>query len=294
MCGGGHLSFGEVLRNRPSLWIYAALTAGVLLISDAKAPALLPFTLPSDPTSFAEVDRLIGEIERLAANPNALWGWAGSVTAFLIILWLITALNQAALIIATSQTVKHQATSLWQGWRAAAGRLTALIVTDTLVYLPLFLLILAIVGGLMGVLLSFIYLSPTGQPSAELNSGVVVSVLCLIPLFLSLPLVFLLTALVRAIAIRFVLVDQLPGRPAVSAVRPFIRQHLGSIGAVTVGSLAIFAFASLALQAVDQLSGLPETPLQLFFSFVLLTGRVGLISLLWTTTIITLQSTSPS
>lgn len=298
MEGANRPIFSALITKRPLLWLYAALAAATLLLAEAAAPALLPFAVPADPTDVAAVEKLIDDIVQMGGNPATLWGWAGRIAFFLVAFWILATVNQAALIVATGEATHKRYLSLLDGWRAAGKRLGGVLVADTLVYLPLFILILLGVGALMGILLSFIYLSPSGQPSADLNGGVVAAVLCLIPIVLLTPVLLLVTAWVRPMAIRFVLISGMDGRAAVRHLRPFIRRHFSTLLLTGLAALIMAAVISLTQQGFDQvltrLPGSTTTIISSLIDFILTTGRVGLISILWTVTVIDLQSAEKS
>ncbi|MDJ0752605.1 MAG: hypothetical protein QNJ45_03740 [Ardenticatenaceae bacterium] len=279
----------DILKRQPAVWGFAFLSAIVLEFSQTAAP--LPFNLPADPTSFAEINQLIGEIEALGGNPAALARWGFSIFALLVGVWVVTALNQAGLIHAAAEMVQKKKTSLIGGWRFGFKKLIPLVVIDTIVLFPIFLLTLLIIIDLVAILLSLVF--DSGGMAGRVNWGTVTAGLCLIPLLVIYPFAGAATALYRAIAIRLALVGGHPARSAIKAVRPLLRQQWRSLLVTGMVTLVLLAAFSTAGGLFDSLAGaLSASWLQVIFQTIFAAVRIALLSILWTVTVIDLQSPS--
>ncbi|MCB8944831.1 MAG: hypothetical protein H6658_13870 [Ardenticatenaceae bacterium] len=198
----------HITWQHKSLWFFGFL-AGINALSSSllrltfgpnlfRAASLDPEQLLNNP------DLLYGEIDQLL-RLVAPWLVGGTIllVALSLAAWLIILLAHGAII---GTAVHHQTThpltfrhALRQGWHLL-GRFIAI---DTLVYFPLFLILLFILLIFGGTLISTI-LSAT-QPNAttaSFTTPLLLGCLCLLPLFcLTLP-VGILTAAYRALAFR--------------------------------------------------------------------------------------------
>lgn len=281
------LTTADILKRQPAVWGFAFLSAIVLEFSQTATP--LPFNLPADPTSFAEINQLISEIVALGGNPAALARWGFSIAALLVGVWVVTALNQAGLIHAAVKGLNHKKSSLIDGWRFGIKKLGPLLVIDTIVFFPIFLLTLLIIIDLMAILLSLVF--DSGGTAGPVNWGTITAGLCLIPLLVIYPFLGAATALYRAVAIRLALVGEHPSRSAIKAVRPLLRQQWRSLLMTGVVTLLLLAAFSTAGRLFDSLAyTLSASWLELIFQTIFETGRIALLSILWTVAVIDLQS----
>jgi hypothetical protein len=159
--------------------------------------------------------------------------WA---TIFLLIffvvglaLWLLSAIAEAGLIWAAAQMEHGPGPTLGEVWRHGVGFLGRLIIVDTLIFLPLFLVVMVALllgsGGLIGLVLAA---DSGAAPSALVtyfSLGALV-VVCLMSLAIP---VLILTLLFRQLAFRGVVLSHLRPMPGIRQAGFLLRQHLLSI-----------------------------------------------------------------
>jgi hypothetical protein len=220
----------------------------------------------------------------------------GTVAIFVVftIVWMVSTIGEAALIRAVADYEDGRSHSLREMLSAGTGLLPRFIAIDTVIFLPLFLIFLVqllIVGG--GLIASTLYLLQPGAVLDNLKPVAVIGGLTVIFLMLLAVPVAIITFLIRLIAFRSAVLDDLPTRPSIRRARQIIRRKIGEIivvfvllyavnygiGIITSFLIAPFSIGGFIFFASPIMQG--QLPLEARLNtFSLLIALVSLINLI--------------
>ncbi len=230
----------------------AAWAAGLL---GAGGNILLAFWLrqAARPALWREPLRLWWESQIVPVGPLLLWG--GGAVLLSLLAWLLALRGEAALVAVGLGRA--------QPWREGRRWLVSFVAVDTLVFLPLLLLSLAVLALLillLGASLAAGLRSP--DPRTALLAGWAITLLCVSPLaLLSLPLA-MATLLLRALAFRAVAAEGLAARAALRRAWSLLRRVPGAaaLSALLLWGLAYAAGTALttAFVLLHLASAVPE------------------------------------
>lgn len=205
------LTWRQLRRER------AARTAGLL---GAGGNILLGLWLrqAARPALWRDPLRLWWEARVFPVGPLLLWGGGAVVLALLAWLFAIRAEGALAAV----------GLDMAQPWHAGRQWLVSFVAIDTLVFLPLFLLALTVLGLLIVLLgASLVAGLRSADPRATLLEGWGITALCVAPFaLLTLPLA-MATLLLRVLAFRAVAAEGLGARPALRHAWSLIRRAPG-------------------------------------------------------------------
>ena len=202
-------------------------------------------------------DSLIDPIANLFFNPALLFGGMIGLFFVFILIWIISTIGEVSLIKGVSDFDSGLSSSLGEMLSAGVKLLVRIIAIDTVIFFPLFLILLfqllAIGGGMIG---GFAFLAqPGNNPDELLPIAAVVGLILLFLTILAIP-VTILTILFRLLAFRSAILEDLPTRPSIRRAWALIRAKPGEI-----------IIIALLLYAVSYAVGMITSMLVLPFSF---------------------------
>jgi hypothetical protein len=297
------MDYTNVFKNSGRLiWRHKLLWVLGLLLMSGSLPGLVAGhlylrTVLSFPTSFlnaTDPEEFLMPILDIVLNPVILLG--GTVVLFVvfILVWMVSTIGEAALIRAVADYEAGQSHSLREMVSAGTGLLARIIAIDTVIFFPLFLILLIqllTIGG--GMIAGTLFLVKPGADAGDLVPvGVIVGLVLLFLTFLSIP-VTILSLLFRLVAFRSAVLEDLPTRPSIRRAWELIRAKIGQI-------IVIFLLLYAVSYALSMVTSLLITPVaiggSLFFiaplmegqlptqsnidAFILLTAVISLISII--------------
>lgn len=240
------MNYSALLKNSGRLiWRHKLLMVfGLLLVSSAipgiiTSHAYSRFWLSTFPTftAGADPDQVFQPIADFFINPDLTLVFGGTIGIFFgfILIWLLTTLGEISLIRGVADFDDGQPRSLGQLLATGTRLLIRIIAIDTVIFLPLFLILLiqllTIGGGLIG---GTQFLTRPGSTLDDLVP--IVLIVGLILLFLSILAVpvLILTMMLRLLAFRSAILEDLPTRPSIRRAWGLVRAHLGQIVIIAV------------------------------------------------------------
>jgi hypothetical protein len=177
----------------------------------------------------------------------------GAIVAVVILfvaglaVWLVSTVAEGGLIWAAAQLEHGRSLSLSEVWRQGVGFLARFIIVDTLVFLPLFLLVVTAMllasGGLIGLVLA----AESGSaPRTLLTSFGVGSLVVFCLILLAVP-VLVLTLLFRQLSFRGVVLHNLRPMPSIRHAGFVLRRHWLSVGVVLLFVWALNGLINMAI-----------------------------------------------
>lgn len=215
----------QQLRRERTVW-----TAGLL---GAAGNLLLGFWLrqAARPSLWREPLRLWWESQVIPVAPLLLWG--GGAVLLALLAWLLALRAEGALIAVVLGSQEP--------WRQGRRWLVRFVAIDTIVFLPLLLLGLAVLFILsLFLVASVIVALRSAEPRAMLLGGWGVTTLCVTPLAVLLLPLGLLTLLLRLLAFRAVAAEGLGARSALRRAWFVVR---GAPGATALSMLLLWGLA---------------------------------------------------
>ena len=166
----------HLAKNNPTLIILAfiSVSAGDLItISIELLVSATDFTSWSPEQLFTAIANLGGDIGRLLA-------YAAVITAIFAVVWVITAVSSAGLIVGTQKRLEDQPFTVQDGVHHGRRLLWPFIAVDTIIFFPIFVVILLILLIVAGGLATAV---TNAQSTSEndLITTVLISFLCAIP-----------------------------------------------------------------------------------------------------------------
>jgi hypothetical protein len=199
-------------------------------------------------------DEFFGPIADSLFDPALLIvGTVGLFFLFLLI-WMISTVGEAALIRGVADFDEGQTPSLGNLLSAGVRLLGRIIAIDTVIFLPIFLIVLLqmvlLGGGMIGGIL--LLTRPGSDPADLLPLGVIVGLALLILTVLLFPIT-IVTLLLRLIAFRSAVLEDLPTRPSIRRAWTIIRGRAAEI-------IVIFLLLYAAGYAVGMVISIPIIP----------------------------------
>lgn len=223
---------GRLIWQHKLLWVL-----GLLLVSGSLPGLVGGHFYLRGITSFslqtmnaADPEAFFLTLADVVQSPAVLIG--GTLILFLVftIIWVISTIGEAALIRAVADYEEGRSRSLGEMISAGTGLLARFIAIDTVVFFPLFLILLIqlllIGGGVIGAVL--LLLQPGANPADLIPIGLGIGLIVIFLAVLSIP-VMILTLLFRLVAFRSAVLEDLPTRPSIRRAWELIRAKVGEI-----------------------------------------------------------------
>jgi len=193
------------------------------------------------PELWREPLRLWWERQQIPVAQLLFWG-GGALLLFLLA-WLLALVGEGTLIAI--------AAGMERPWRQARRWLLRLVVIDTLVFLPLLVVLMTALVVLVALLTgSTLAALESADPRAALLGGWSLALLCVTPLMLLLIPLALLTLVVRLLAFRAATLEERGPRPALRRAWALVRGASGSAALAALLLWGIAYTAGAALSAV--------------------------------------------
>ncbi len=281
----------HLLRTTPSLWLLALIS----MFSMETINITADWWLSDIPINITyPIENIVNTVLSWGADPLALTGWALAITAVLMVIWCISALCSGGIIVGTQARHEGKSFPLGRGFKCGADLIWPILVLDTFLFFPLFIIILLIIGILAGGLALSAMQVGASQMSNNVASTLIGALFCTIPFFLLLIPVGFLTTIYRYITLRDVALNRPPIRQSIRAVWPLFKQRFGDIIVLLVLSIligaipsSIISFAESILQTISSIGRI----------FIVASIRLGIntvthliISVLWTLAVLTWQT----
>jgi hypothetical protein len=234
------LSAARIVWRQRFLWVLGLLaTAGGLLLN-----GLFRVLAPLRPAGGVELDSFaLQETLEVLTSPATLIG--GVLTSFVLLLvfWLLSAIAEGSLIVAVKRIEEERPSSLSGALRGGVGLIGRFIGIDTLLFLPLFVLTLALmlvgVGAMAGLVVAAT--RPAAQ-AADLLLVAGISSAVSIPIVLLMVLTALVVLLMRTLAFRAAALEELKAGASIWRAWHLLRRMALS---VTLMALVLWALRSV-------------------------------------------------
>ena len=252
----------NVLRRSGDLWAlgFAALSLSLMsnLITRLGGRWVTSQALTAGPDIATQVEQWLVQLGRpgpIVLGVVGLMGW------FLLI-WLVMTVGEAGMIHAAATTHKGHPATLLESVRAGWRLLIPFVAIDTVVFLPLFVLILVMMLiGAAALIISIIWGAQSGQVSAFVLPVVLGGAIVLLLSFLLIPTT-LVTMLFRTLAFRAAALLHLGVRESIHHTWQLIRQKTGPViilAALIYGLSYLVGIASaVVLMPLSFLEGTPS------------------------------------
>lgn len=219
------------LRHNPWLWVLGLIYAlPGFFLSHALTPAtsLNPDTLNTWFSQLAEPDPALLETQLIpifeaVSDVGQVTRFVVGLTAVLLLVWIITTLAEAGLILIVSRAQTNQpplgVRALFTDMRHLLWRLIAI---DTILFFPLFAVLLTAELMVLAVLASILF---GGTFDLQAVAGqLALGMLCFLSLLCLAAPVGLVTVLFRLVAFRVAAVENLPTRPSIRRAWQLLKQ----------------------------------------------------------------------
>ena len=240
---------GNLIRHNPFLWLFGLLgVAATSLVNLGMRLWLRPEL----------VSWLADPAAPLFSGPAGLIGFLIIVLAIALLIWLLNMVAEGGLIFAVSELDAGRTLTGRDIRQAIRRTLVPFVAADTLLFLPLFLLILLIVIGGTALFVAFVLGIERGnldlQQGLTLLGGGLLA--CLLPLLcLAIPLL-LATLLLRLFVFRAIAIDQAGVRESIRQAGQFVRHRPGPI-------ILVFLLLWIIRLVINTITGLLTGPLEL-------------------------------
>lgn len=239
----------NLMRQNRSLWGLGLLaTAGASLSNLVWGVLYRLYWRPNPAEPLAMLEQLVDLFER----PAALVGVVVVFFVGLLLFWLVSTVAEGGLIEAAGRLSQGQAVRAGEALSAGVGQLGRLVALDTVLFLPLFLVLLVVMVGGTAVFAGAVLAIVGGTPMEDVVGPAVVGVLCLSALsFVTLP-VTLVTLVFRQLAFRATVLDGLRARAAIGYTVGLLKRCWGHVLVVMMITWVLqyllgFAFGLLLL-----------------------------------------------
>ncbi|MCL4871776.1 MAG: hypothetical protein KJ063_22690 [Anaerolineae bacterium] len=222
----------HILRRTPLLWVLGFFAMSLNMVGH------LVMRLGSRWASQsilqqADLEQALERLLRQVAQPGVLIAGVVGLTCWLLLVWVVLTVGEGGLIGTTAQTQRGQPTSLGSALRQGADWLPSFIAIDTIVFFPLFVLLLAImIIGAAALFLAIILGAQRGDLASVflplIIGGVISTGLGLFTIPLSLA-----TIAFRHLAFRAAALRQTGVRQSVRLTWQIIRQKTGPVIVIT-------------------------------------------------------------
>lgn len=272
----------HILKTHWVLWGLGFLGAlGAIILK-----FYISFTIGTPSLTMANQEQLAADItEAILDTQNALL-FLGGLLVVLLVVWLVTALAEAGLIWGVANGEQSRLTPPAVFQQALTG-MWRLVVLDTLILFPLFVVVLTM---LLGVLAAVGYLvsRSTALNDTHIFQTIIFLTLCLAcSACISLP-IGLLTIWFRLLSFRYNLLHQMGAWASLTAARQLLRTHLFDIVILwlvtTAGAVALSVVENALNLGFNFLPTVLGTPLTFFNSWVIGGLWYTIHSTLWTVT----------
>jgi hypothetical protein len=259
------MEYGNVFKNSGRLiWRHKLLWVLGLFLISGSLPGLAVghlyarflASLPTNLLNAATTDDFFEPLLNVVLNPAVVFGGAGVFFLVFIVVWLLGTIGEAALIRSVADFDDGRSLSFGEMFSAGTKLLVRFIAIDTVIFLPLFLILLIqmlIVGsGLIG---SILFLAKSGSnPEEMVPIAFILGLIFIVLSVIAVP-ILLATMLVRLLAFRSAALEDLRTRPSIRRAWQLIK---GKIGEIAIVFLLLYA-VSYGVGIVSSLLLLPFT-----------------------------------
>lgn len=296
----------HILRRNPTIWVIGFMAMSLNMVNHLITRLGSRWAAHSLMQQ-ADLELALERLLRQIAQPGVLIAGVVGLTCWLLLIWVVLTVGEGGLIDAAAQAQQGKSTNLGMSLRQGAEWLVPFIAIDTLVFFPLFVLLLAMmIIGAAALFLAIILGAQQGDLTSvflPLLIGGVISIglgLFTIPVSLA-------TIAFRHLAFRAAALQQAGVRQSVRLTWQLIRQKTGPVIVITILifglSYLLGTVTSLLLSPFIFVGGIPSfdslaananpptlfSPIHIILSFMHAGLQWGLqsfsfviISVLWT------------
>lgn len=225
-----NVDFGQILREAAHLLWQRRLLWGLGVLAVVGSGLVgAGVRLLFQPVNVLSSDRLP---RLLISQPPAplLVGLATGAFLLFVLLWLLALWAEGSLIWAVGSPGAGQSVRAGEALRAGWRLLFPFVALDTLLFFPLFLLLLVAMVVISVILVGLIWqIGGGGQIDSALGSGVLAAGICLLPLLCLMLPVTAVTYLLRTLALRVVALEGRGARAGVRRAWALLRHFPGSV-----------------------------------------------------------------
>ena len=235
----------HLLRKSPSLWWLAVLGAITQELFNSTS------TFWATTTSFNELspEAFFSQITAWGESPRSMILFALGLTAVLLVIWLVTAVANGGTIVGTQARLQEHPFSFKEGVQHGRRLLWPIVVVDTIIFFPIFiiaLLMLIVLGGGLGFAIAQSNTTPNNTDG--LITTLLITLLCLIPLIILTIPIGLLTAIYRYITIRDIALNNTNPRESIRRVWPLLKQAWQGVLVLSVLVIALSALPTALIR----------------------------------------------
>lgn len=188
----------QLTRRQRILWLYGF----VISLGALGNYILRPYFIDQTAAFLHDPSMIQSEGIEMERVVTVLVIWTGIIFFISIAYWLMAAIAQGAIIGAVFEMEKGSQVSVRQALKFGAGLLGRFIAIDTLVYFPMFVLLLILLLAILVLLLGVLFLLFRAVSEAWIGSFLIFGLAGISPLFLLLIPLGLLSTLFRSLAFR--------------------------------------------------------------------------------------------
>lgn len=243
--------------------------------------------LLANATSFTELspEEFFTAVADAGNDLGRLLSYTAVITVILALVWVVSAITGAGLIVGTKERLEDRPFDFATGWKNGRRLLWPFIAVDTIIFFPIFMLLLLTLGIVAGGLARAVINSETAS-NDDVMVTIFTSLLCALPfIMLTIPAGFL-TAIYRYIALRDVALNGTGIRDSIRNVWPTIKKASIGVLVLAVVTIALSAFPSAVFEITTAvLQILPDIPRILIGAIIRLISNAAVfitISMLWT------------
>lgn len=261
---------GVFKRSGLAVWRYKLLWLLGLLLMVGTLPSLIAthyyirfvFSIPDRIVNSADPDRFFLELADTFLDPT--FAIAAVLVLFLVfaIIWIITTIGEAALIRSVADYADGRTYTFAQMLSIGTKLLVRIIAIDTVIFFPLFLILLVILltvgAGLIGGILQ---LAQGGSDPGDLGPiFLLVALFVMFLIALAVP-VTILSLMFRVVAFRSAVLEDLTTRPSIRRAWELIRAKIGQI-------IVVFLLLYAVSYAIGMVTSILVMPIGFGSSFI--------------------------
>ena len=253
---------GHILRHSRVLWLTGFLALSLSLVSNLVMRLGGRWAMSRLLVNAAALDITLDNLIRRLSQPALLVAGLVLLVVWFLLIWVVMTIGEGGMIHAAARAQRGQPTSFTQALSAGSDLLGPFVAIDTIVFFPLFVLLLTIM--LIGAAAMILGLILGIQSGEVLSLALPLIIGGLIVFFLSLFIVPLTlgTITFRSLAFRAAAMQKLGVRESIRHTWQLIRQKTGPVIAITalilglgylLGIVSFFITAPLSF-----MEGLPD------------------------------------
>jgi hypothetical protein len=224
---------GHILRHNRALWLTSFLALSLSLVSNLTVRLGGRWAMSRLLVNAAALDITLDNLMRRLTQPALLVAGLVLLVVWFLLIWVVMTIGEGGMIHAAARAQRGQPTSFTQALSAGSDLLGPFVAIDTIVFFPLFVLLLTIMLiGAAAMILGLILGIQSGEMVLLFLFLIVGG---LIAFFLSLFIVPLTLATItfRNLAFRAAAMQKLGVRESIRHTWQLIRQKTGPIIAIT-------------------------------------------------------------